>query len=197
MEDQHREFGTRPRQRWLAIAVVACLAAGVGFVVGDRAWTRAPAASIPLSFLQRSVPVLLEIEFTGKSTEIGRGTSGEPFRGAQGIARYTFTNWTSSPVKLAFPPARSFQFNHGVMQAEKAPPAFASKTLLLHLAPGESQSFSEPYSLAPAGDDFWRGGPGFRAFVFDAPSADSSAGSRDDYCIGTVFGRYTASIQEP
>jgi len=63
----------------------------------------------------------------------------------------------------------------------------------LHLASGESQSFSEPYSLAPADDDFWRGGPGFYAFVFDAPSA----GSRDDYCIATVFGRYAASIQQP
>jgi hypothetical protein len=137
-----------------------------------------------MSFLQRSVPVLLEIEFTGKSTEIGRGTSGEPFRETKRVARYTFTNWTSSPVKLAFPPARSFQFNRGVMQAEKAPPAFASKAFILSLAPCESQSFSEPYSLAPAAGDFWRGSPGLssmsRAPVRETTtaSARSSDGTR-------------------
>jgi hypothetical protein len=41
--------------------------------------------------------------------------------------------------------------------------------MLPSLAPGESQSFSEPYSSLRPADDFWRGGPGFNAFVFDAP----------------------------
>lgn len=192
MEDRDLEFRAGPRRRWLAVAAVVCVVVGFGLVVGNHASTRAPIDSIPLGVLKRSVPVSLEIQFTGKSTEVGRSTGGAPFREANGVARYTFTNWTSTPVKLAFPPARTIQFNRFAMNAEKTPPAFASKIFDLTLAPGESKSFSEPYSLAPAGDDFWRGGPGFRAFVFDAPSGSS----KNEYCIGTVFGSYTAAIQE-
>lgn len=193
MEDEHLKSEARSLKRWLTLAVTASVAAGFGFVLGHRAWTEIRADSIPFNVLKTSVPVLLQIQFTGKSTDVAEWTSGEPFREAKGVTRYTFTNWTSAPVQLAFPPARSFHLTRGSMSADESPPSFASKPFVLRLAAGESKSFSEPYSVAPVDEEFWRGGPGFRAFVFDAPSTDSKAG----YCVGTVFGQYTTTKESP
>jgi hypothetical protein len=193
VEDRHLKPKTRSLKLWLAIAVTASLSARLGFVVGSRVPSDTRSNSIPFAFLARTVPVQLRIEFTGKSTEVAKWNSGEPFYEATGVARYTFTNWTSSPIQLAFPPARSFQFSRRSMSAAEPPPSFASKAFVLKLAAGESKSFTEPYSLAPAGDEFWEGGPGLRAFTFQAPSVDP----KGDYCVGTVFGHYTASKETP
>ncbi len=196
MEEQRADPKTRAWRRRIAIVVLVCGAVAGGFVLGNRVWRQRQPESMPFMLLQFSNPIHLEIDLTldpPKEVAEIKWASGEPFREAQGTARYTFTNWSKARVKVAFPPAHAFYYGADWMRHDEASLPFASRTFELDLAPGESKSFAEPYSVAPVHDSLLRGGPGTVAFVFDAPRPEL----RKEYCVGTVFGHYSASIRKP
>jgi hypothetical protein len=193
--DAERNEQTTPRRRrGLFISLVACtVAAGTGLLFGNQIGRNARPDSIPMGMLETSLPILLQIEYTASTRKLPIWESGQQWLEAKGVARYTFMNWTGSHVKLAFPAARSFWIAGGNMSPEATMPTFASLTFTLDLAPWESKSFSEDMTIDLRSDAFLKGGPGFRAFVFDAPRPEL----RKDYLVGTVFGRYTVSLEEP
>lgn len=175
--------------RW-AVLLAACLVTGL--VTFRLTYRPTPLPSVPLWFVQASVPVAITIAYRPSIQHVP--TSGIDVTTMEGPATFTFTNLAKANIKIAFPPSRVFGFSEHFFSSAADVPEFARQSRVVEIPAGESIEFEITKGATFFGDDsyFLKGGPGFVGFVFSRPS---DATSDDGFCVGTVLPSYSVLPQ--
>ncbi len=138
--------------------------------------------------LRASAPVAVDITYRPTTIE----KYSDRVFGASGPAEYTFTNLTTAPIRIAFPPVRVFGFSEDSLSMGKECPKFAQESRVVEIPVGESVSFEDQQDFT-ATEAFLDGGMGWIAFVFSRPA---DAETDEDYCVGTVFAKYAVQTEQ-
>lgn len=166
--------------------VVVCTAASVGcFFAGGWFYSRKTEDNVPVQMLRGSLPIALDMILTAKDLPAGDG-----MKCLAGDVEYRFTNVSTKPTKLAFPPVRTFFFSATRGEASwgmiDEPPKFALEQRVIDLAPGQVVTFTHEMFMS-ARSSYPDAGVGWRGFVFARPP---EAKSDDGYCAGMMIPRF-------
>ncbi len=164
-------------------AIIGCLVLSiVAFRIGRTNRSENEAIpSIPIAFVQATYPIAITIEVTLDGEEKNSLDGG--ISQLQGIAEYTFTNISGQPVKIQFPPNRTFAISRNQFSVDSVPcPMALSENEVITIPADRSIKRSGPWSAAVSGDasTFLKSGAGWLGFTF--------ASSGEGNCIsGTMI----------
>ncbi|MEX0727321.1 MAG: hypothetical protein WEB58_08700 [Planctomycetaceae bacterium] len=181
------DTSSQPHRRkvwWFTILSVALVALCCGISLGQYSTKRSQNWLIPFWNVQLTAPVVCEIVFR---PEIKYPEGTNQVAVFSGPAEFIFTNYSDKPVKMAFPPIRSFNFSATSFSHDATLPEFAQEQKTYELAAGDSIRFEADHGATVIGNDpqsYLKGGPGYIGFVFSRP-ADAAAD--DNYLVGTIL----------